>query len=104
MSSTTPSRRGRPKRTTPDTRSPEQKRTDRLEHRKARAISAVANFEKLPDQARIRQPAVEVLLGISNSTLWRRVKIGAVPAPRRDGGTTSWSVGQIRQILAGGAQ
>lgn len=97
----TPARRGRPKRTTPDTRTPEQKRAEYIERRKAKAINAVANFDKLPDATRIRQPAVEILLGISHATIWRRVKQGSLPEPRRDGGTTSWSVGQIRLALAG---
>lgn len=100
---TNTSRRGRKPRQISDTRTPQQKRKESLERRHAKAIDVLANFDKFPDSARIRQPAVEALLCKSHATIWRDVKNGKLCAPRKDGFATTWSVGQIRAVLKGGA-
>jgi predicted DNA-binding transcriptional regulator AlpA len=63
--------------------------------------SALENFDRLPDSALVGQPVVEGLFGISGPTLWRRVKDGKLPKPRKPSpGCTRWSVGELRRGLA----
>ena len=62
--------------------------------------STIADFDTLPDSARIRPGSVMKLLSISAPTLYRQVKEGKLPKPGKIGNTASWSVGQIRRVLA----
>lgn len=65
---------------------------------------ALSNFPYLPDAGYIRLPAVAGLFACSPATVWRRVKKGTLPAPRKlSEGVTAWNVGQIRQALKGEA-
>jgi len=59
----------------------------------------IADFDKLPDAARVRPAYVCDLLGISPPTLYRRVKDGFLPKPGKIGSTSSWSAGQLREVL-----
>jgi predicted DNA-binding transcriptional regulator AlpA len=62
--------------------------------------TALRNFHELPDDAYVRQPVVEGLFGISPSTVWRRVKDGGLPRPRRlSSRMTIWNVGELRRAL-----
>ena len=92
-------KRGRPRRPQ-DPRTPAERRADWARQRRDRAIAAAAEAEKLPDDTRIRQPLVEVLLSYSATTVWRRVKDGKLPEPHRDGRITTWRLGDIRRMLA----
>ena len=58
-----------------------------------------ADFDMLPGSARVRPGYVRELLRISNPTLYRRIKDGFLPKPAKIGGTSSWSVDQIRSVL-----
>ncbi|MDD2990186.1 MAG: AlpA family phage regulatory protein [Zoogloea sp.] len=65
---------------------------------------ALSNFPYLPDAGYIRLPTVVALFASSPATVWRRVKKGTLPAPRKlSEGVTAWNVGQIRQALKGEA-
>lgn len=66
------------------------------------AISdALKNFDSLPDSANVRQPVVEALIGCSAATVWRMVKRGTLPAPRKlSERVTAWNVGALRKVLA----
>lgn len=65
---------------------------------------ALRNFDALPDSANVRLPVVAALFACSTVTVWRRVKKGSLPAPRKlSEGVTAWNVGQIRQALKGEA-
>ena len=55
-----------------------------------------ADFDRAPDAARYRQTTVLMLLGISRSTLWRRIRSGQFPAGNQDAGVLTWTAGQIR--------
>ena len=44
---------------------------------------ALKNFDSLPDSANVRQPVVQGLFGCSHATIWRNVKKGIIPAPRK---------------------
>jgi len=63
--------------------------------------SSLRNFDSLPDSANVRQPVVEALYGCSPATVWRMVKRGTMPAPRKlSERVTAWNVGQLRKALA----
>jgi predicted DNA-binding transcriptional regulator AlpA len=62
---------------------------------------ALRNFDFLPDAANVRQPIVEALYACSSATVWRRVKDGTIPAPRKlSARVTCWNVGALRRALA----
>ena len=74
-----------------------------MAHRTATsAISdALKNFDSLPDSANVRQPVVEALIGCSAATVWRMVKRGTLPPPRKlSERVTAWNVGALRKVLA----
>ena len=59
------------------------------------------NFDSLPDSAHVRQPVVEALFACSPATVWRRVKTGIIPSPRKLGPrVTAWNVGELRDALS----
>ena len=61
------------------------------------------NFDDFPDATRIRLPVVRFLFGISAPTVWRRVRDGRLPFPRKDGRITYWLAGELREKLREGA-
>lgn len=62
---------------------------------------ALKNFDSFPDSANVRQPVVQGLLGVSAATVWRMVKRGTLPAPRKiSERVTAWNVGELREALA----
>ena len=61
---------------------------------------ALKNFDSLPDSANVRVPVVKGLYGCSSATVWRRVKDGLIPPPRKLGPKhTAWNVGDLRRAL-----
>ncbi len=62
---------------------------------------ALKRFDSLPDSANVRQPVVEGLYSCSATTVWRWVRAGIIPKPRKLGGITTWNVGELRGALAG---
>lgn len=63
--------------------------------------NALQNFDLLPDSAEVRLPVVAGLRGCSASTVWRAVKAGHLPAPRKHTpGVTTWNVGELRKALS----
>lgn len=61
---------------------------------------ALRNFDSLPDSAHVRQPVVEALYACSAATVWRGVKNGRIPKPRKLSPRTScWLVGELREAL-----
>ncbi|SEL30584.1 helix-turn-helix transcriptional regulator [Nitrosovibrio tenuis] len=62
---------------------------------------ALKNFDSLPDSANVRQSVVQGLVGCSAATVWRMVKRGSLPAPRKlSERVTTWNVGELRKALA----
>ena len=62
------------------------------------------NFDSLPDSAHVRLPVVRGLYGASASTIWRNVKAGAIPEPRKlTPAISAWNVGELRAALSRGA-
>jgi predicted DNA-binding transcriptional regulator AlpA len=62
----------------------------------------LAHFDELPDSAHVREPVVRGLLGgVSNSTVWRAVREGKLPAPvKLLSNVTAWKVDELRKALA----
>lgn len=62
---------------------------------------SLTNFDVLPNIAFVRLPTVCAVYGIAPATVWRRVKAGLMPAPKKIGDRLSgWQVGEIRADLA----
>ena len=58
------------------------------------------DFDSLPNSAHVRLPVLKVLYGVSAATLWRCVKSGHIPQPRKlTPRTTVWSVKDLRDSL-----
>lgn len=63
-------------------------------------LSALQNFDHLPDAAHVRLPVVGALYGCSEATVWRRVKDGGIPQPKKlSARVTGWNVGTLRKAL-----
>lgn len=61
---------------------------------------ALKHFDSLPNAAHVRQPVVQALFGCSAATVWRMVKRGTLPAPRKlSARVTAWNVGALRKVL-----
>ena len=62
---------------------------------------ALTNYDSVPDSAHVRLPVVQALVGCSSATVWRMVKRGTLPAPRKlSERVTAWNVGDLRKALA----
>lgn len=61
---------------------------------------ALVTFDSQPNCAFVRLPVVMALYGISPATVWRNVKNGNIPKPRKlTTRTTVWNVGELRVAL-----
>jgi len=61
---------------------------------------ALKNFDSSPDSANVRLPVVQSLFACSAATVWRMVKRGTLPAPRKlSNRVTAWNVGELRKAL-----
>lgn len=66
---------------------------------------ALKDFDQLPNSAYIRLPVVQRLYGISTASVWRGVKNGTIPAPKKLSiRCTGWNVGLIRKALSAKAE
>lgn len=63
--------------------------------------AALQDFDSLPNSANVRQPIVQALFACSAASVWRGVKAGRIPQPRKlSPRITCWNVGLLRQTLA----
>lgn len=77
-------------------------RTEPTPDESAGVPSALKHFDSLPDSANVRQPVVEALFACSSTTVWRRVKAGLIPKPKKLGPrVTVWNVADLRKALNG---
>ena len=61
---------------------------------------ALKNFDDLPDSANVRQPVVQALFACSAATVWRMIKRGTLPAPRKiTPHISAWNVAELRKAL-----
>lgn len=69
--------------------------------KKVGVADALKNFDALPDSASVRLPVVAALKACSAATIWRMVKRGDLPAPRKQSERiTAWNVGELRKALS----
>jgi predicted DNA-binding transcriptional regulator AlpA len=65
-------------------------------------LEALEGFDALPDASNVRLPVVMGLYGVSPATVWRNVRSGNIPKPRKlTSRTTVWNVGDLRRALLG---
>ena len=63
-------------------------------------LPALVTFDSQPNSANVRLPVVMALYGISSASVWRNVKNGNIPKPRKlTSRTTVWNVGELRSAL-----
>jgi predicted DNA-binding transcriptional regulator AlpA len=68
----------------------------------ATTFKTPASFDDLPNDAFVRERTLlEQVLPFSKQTLWRRIKDGTFPPPKKFGAVTAWQVGLVRAYLAG---
>ncbi len=61
----------------------------------------LTHFDELPGSAHVRLPVVMGLYGCSASAVWRNVKLGCIPAPRKlSANISAWNVADLRAALA----
>lgn len=71
----------------------------RAEAKKAAVNDVLERFGSLPDEAHVRLPVVMALYACSAASVWRYVKNGTLPAPRKFGSrVTAWNVGELRSV------
>ena len=71
----------------------------RAEAKKAAVNDVLERFGSLPDEAHVRLPVVMALYACSAASVWRYVKNGTLPAPRKFGSrVTAWNVGDLRSV------
>lgn len=56
-------------------------------------------FDQLPESSFVREPVVLSLYSCSHSSLWRWVKAGLIPPPKKLEGSKNalWNVGELRE-------
>jgi predicted DNA-binding transcriptional regulator AlpA len=73
-----------------------------MQETRSKTAEVLESFEHLPDSAFVRERVVRSLFGnVSHSTVWRFVKQGIIPAPRKlSVGVSVWCVADLRAALA----
>lgn len=67
---------------------------------KIAAIDILANLDRLADSVLVGTPVVCGALGnITDVTLWRWIKAGKIPKPRKFDRLNLWRVGDLRAVL-----
>lgn len=68
---------------------------------KSQYLETLQHFDSLPDSAHVRLPIVQALYACSPASIWRGVKAGRIPKPRKlSPRTTCWQVAELRASLA----
>ena len=60
---------------------------------------AVKHFDQLSPECQVRLPVVKIMLGVSGATVWRLVAAKKLNAHRLTQRTTSFNVGELRNLL-----
>ena len=61
---------------------------------------SIEHFDKLPDAAFVDVKTVAAVAGVSVPTIWRGVRDGRIPAPRKlSQRCTRWNCGELRRAF-----
>jgi len=60
---------------------------------------ALRDADVMPNSAQVRLPVVKGLLGVSGATIWRMVKAGKLKTYKLTERTTTFNMGEIRELL-----
>ncbi len=60
---------------------------------------AVKHFDQLSPECQVRLPVVKIMLGVSGATVWRMVAAKKITAHRLTQRTTTFNVGELRNLL-----
>lgn len=72
-----------------------------INHRKAPKPAQYPDFDTMSNSGFVRLPTLLGLFSCSRSTIWRWVKAGKIPAPKKLGPrVTAWNVAEIRQVIS----
>ena len=64
-------------------------------------LKSLEMFDRLPASAHVRLPVVSGLRACSDATVWRDVKAGRLPKPKKLSlRISAWNVGELRAALA----
>ena len=63
-------------------------------------LPALKHFDQLPDSGFVRINVVKALLACSTATVWRLVKAKKLQTYKLTPRTTTFNVGELRQVLA----
>lgn len=64
-------------------------------------MNRIENLDAMPDCGFVAARSLAAWLGVSQVTVWRWVKTGQLPAPKKLGAnTTRFRVGEVRAALA----
>lgn len=64
-------------------------------------MNGIENLDAMPDCGFVAARSLATWLGVSQVTVWRWVKTGQLPAPKKLGAnTTRFRVGEVRAALA----
>ncbi len=62
---------------------------------------ALKDFDNLPGSGFVRLPIVAQLFACSHATVWRRVRDGKLPPPRKlSERVSAWNVAELRAALS----
>ena len=60
---------------------------------------AVKHFDQLSPECQVRLPVVKIMLGVCIATVWRMVVAKKITAHRLNQRTTTFNVGELRNLL-----
>lgn len=64
-------------------------------------MNRIENLDAMPDCGFVAARSLAAWLGVSQVTVWRWVKTGQLPAPKKLGAnTTRFQIGEVRAALA----
>ena len=64
-------------------------------------IDGLRLYRELPSNGLVTMALISALTGWSRVTLWRKIKAGELPQPRKIGRALRWSKAEVDAFLAG---
>ena len=64
-------------------------------------IEALRLYHEMPPNGLVGFPALAALTGLSRTTIWRKIRSGELPPPRKLDRSLRWSKAELDAFLAG---